>query len=315
MSSLPIHISSSSGSLSPPLQGLGSDEETSTYAAAVAGSITSSNRNLETPVQNAVQREMPRLPSGYRFTRYKHFGGHQQDSRRPYRYHWRKSAYCMAMVKVADFMGLGAQMVDTGFYALLRTYDASPTGETCAILGLSAHLVPQLLKPKSELYTMIKTCPLFANVSGLELLRPYNLHPLGYTIHNLWMLRSDEVLLLTLEPKGQDGKHRHQYPTANICLPGGGMERGDNLVWERTALREFSEEVGVTLDPREVSIMSSSKINLIDRQAMYFWIRVHSLSSEPVIQSKIPMTLTTGRPANRPFVIPPPGFTHPISTC
>jgi 8-oxo-dGTP pyrophosphatase MutT (NUDIX family) len=56
----------------------------------------------------------------------------------------------------------------------------------------------------------------------------------------------EDLVLFNIEPKG-DGKLERCYPIPRISVPGGKMEDGDLLDFEKCALREFKEETGIDI--------------------------------------------------------------------
>ena len=239
----------------------------------------------------------PRLPF-YRYVRYNHFSDRRN---RPYR----KSAYVLAIVQPSFLTRLGATLVYEGIYLLPRVYDGTEAGETCAILGLSRAWTRHVSSPHSPLYDVLRSCEALAAVPGIADLSPYKLNVLRTMHKYINQIGDNEVILFNVEPKGENGRTQQTYPCANICLPGGGMEHKDEYSWERTAFREFGEEVGVRLRDDDIHVVGKHKFNFADRQAMFFVAKLElprdhatspSLPSSPSTDSSASVGSITNSP-------------------
>jgi hypothetical protein len=183
----------------------------------------------------------------------------------------------IAAIDASLFAKAGAQSLrdgvyQDGVYILPRKYDGTPSGETCAIVGIARRHIRELFNQSGRIYNLLRGCPLLRDVPGIADLGPYKLGALKCMLRNLYFVLDSELVLFNIEPKGEDGNEK-LYPRANICLPGGGMEIQDDYSWERCALREFEEEVGVKLD-KEDKLIARQRFTFQDRQAMYYWYRL-----------------------------------------
>jgi NUDIX domain len=188
--------------------------------------------------------------------------------------HYRKSAYAIAIVTSDFLLKIGAVKIQDGIYIATKNENSSSTQEACAIVGLSKSYAEELLAPNSSIYNILKQCPQLESIAGIEDLSPYRLDILHRTGKTFEDVESSEFVLFNIEPRGEDNRDKLQYPCPNICLPGGGMEPKDNKSWERTLLREFEEEVGIRLQPKDIEIIEQRKSSLSHRNAMYFWLKI-----------------------------------------
>lgn len=202
----------------------------------------------------------PKLPY-YKYTRYNHFFDRK---RRPYR----KSAYMLAIVQQEFLIKLGAQMAVPGIYLLSRIYDGTDSGETCATVGLSKEWVRTIFTANSQLYEILKNCNMLNAVPGINDLSPYKLGIIKSMFCYISQMKNDELMIFNIEPKGAN------YPSANLCLPGGGMKYQDKFDLENTAFREFKEEVGISLTHNDVDILGKIKFNWPDMTSLYFIVRI-----------------------------------------
>jgi len=186
---------------------------------------------------------------------------------------FRKSAYLLALIKKDNFVSFGAERLNDDLYILSRPYDGSVSGETCGILGVGKKLLKQLLERESSVYTILKSCPLLETCKGIETLSPYSLEPLKYLMRYLCFMKTDELLLFTIEPKAEDAAHAIHYPSANICFCGGGLERQDDMCFMKCAWREFSEETGIGI-PDKYELITRQKFILPGKYAIYFIVRI-----------------------------------------
>lgn len=210
----------------------------------------------------------------YRF-RYQHFGyGYR------HRKQYQKSAYILSSIKTKYFKELGAIEYVKGICLIIRQYEPENSSrETCATLGLSKQWVRQLPYRFSYLYNILRSLSALESVPGIQELNPYKLHVLKSLMKYVNEIDDDELILLNIEPKGQTDRSQHYYPTANICLPGGGMETQDEFDWKKTAFREFEEETGFKLDEENIHLVDQQKMNGLDREAMYIILKINKLVS------------------------------------
>lgn len=188
----------------------------------------------------------------------------------------RKCSYILAVIKAELFVKYGAKQIAKGIYIMEKIYNDTVYGETCAIIGLHKNLVRQLLDKNSDIYTFMRQLDILKNIPGIENLSPYRLYVLKCMLKYLYFVYNDEIILFNIEPKGNK-PIEHIYPCANICLPGGGIEKNDGKCWEKCARREFSEEVGLMIPENgstDISLITKQKFTFMDRQSMYFMWRI-----------------------------------------
>jgi hypothetical protein len=203
----------------------------------------------------------------YHYMKYKHFTDRRRKA-------FQKSAYIIASIRVEQFKELGAVEYVKGIHIILRQYEpANSSKETCAIVALSKQWIRQLPYRFSNLYNILRSLPILNSIPGIQELGPYKLH----VLKNLKYINSiddNELILFNIEPKGQTTRSQHYYPTANLCLPGGGMETEDEFNWKKTAFREFEEETGFKLDETCVQLIDQQKWNGFDRESMYIVLKI-----------------------------------------
>ncbi len=158
----------------------------------------------------------------------------------------RRCAYVIAVMSPQLFTSCGAEKISEDLYVLKRSYDGTCTGETSAVIGVGKKLLKELFDSDSLLYVSLRTTPILSLVPGIEKLSPYKLTALKYLSKFFYFVYDNEVVLFNIEPKGQDHTEK-LYPSANICIPGGGLESQDGYCYERCARREFFEETHIKL--------------------------------------------------------------------
>lgn len=191
-------------------------------------------------------------------------------------YKLRKCSYILAIIKAELFLKYGAKQVSNGIYIMKRSYNNTVYGETCAIIGIHKNLIRQVIDKDDNIYSFIKNLDILKNVPGINDLSPYRLCILKSMLKYLYFVYNDEIILFNIEPKGNNYLE-HIYPCANICLPGGGIEKNDGKCWEKCARREFNEEVGLMLptsDSTDINLITKQKFTFTDRQSMYFMWRI-----------------------------------------
>jgi hypothetical protein len=241
----------------------------------------------------------PRLPY-YRYVRYNHFSDRRNRSHR-------KSAYVLAIVQPDFLLRLGAAIIHDGIFLLPRVYDGTESGETCAILGLSRTWVRQVASPHSPLYEILRSCSALSTVPGIDDLSPYKLNVLRTMNKYINQIGDNEVVIFNVEPKGENGRTQQTYPCANICFPGGGMEHQDEYNWERTAFREFGEEVlptGVKLSDEDIHVIARHRFTFADRQAVFFVAKLQ-LPRDPIPSPSFPSSPSTGSTTSNPITDSP----------
>lgn len=189
----------------------------------------------------------------------------------------RKSAHVLAIIESDMFVRMGAVKLRDDFeiYFILRDYNGSPTGETCAILGIGKRHIKDLPNKNSAFFKAVRESKQLEHIPGIVNLSPYKLNVIPYMLQFLKFVRDTELILFNIEPMGSDELARKLYPSANISIPGGGMEKEDDNCFERCGWREFREETGINLnDYSDVRKITRQKINQSDRQSMYFMVRI-----------------------------------------
>lgn len=189
----------------------------------------------------------------------------------------RKSAHVLAVIESDMFARMGALRLvdDFDVYFILRTYDGSPTGETCAILGIGKRHIQDLPDKSSKLFEVLQESKQLSHIPGIDNLSPYRLNIIPYMVKFLKFVRDTELILFNIEPMGVDEIGKKLYPSANISIPGGGMEKEDDNCFERCGWREFREETGIDLqDYSDVRKITRQRITQPDRQSMYFMVRI-----------------------------------------
>ena len=187
----------------------------------------------------------------------------------------RKCAYILAILSLDFFKEFGAVPLeeDPNIYIANRTYTNDSSNETCAVIGINKHYVRYLFDDNSILYQKLRASNQTKNIYGIESLRSYRLEPVKHLLKFLYFVPEKDIIVFNLEPKGKDDKVKI-YPTANICVPGGGMETSDNNCYELCGRREFQEETKINI-PKFIKYIVRQKFNFQDRQAMYFMIKMY----------------------------------------
>lgn len=197
-------------------------------------------------------------------------------SKKMYRKSQRKSAYVIAAMEVDTFVqNGGVELVPGSVYIKKMNYTGKCDGETCAIIGISKKTIKSVFDRDSELYEALKSSTQLEDVNGIESLSPYRLISLKYLFKYLYFVYDRELILFNVEPMGEE-HNAHMYPSANLCIPGGGMETSDGQCFENCALREFKEETGLVISKNSPNskLITKQRITFSDRQSMYFVYRV-----------------------------------------
>lgn len=189
----------------------------------------------------------------------------------------RKCSYVIAVIKTDKFIQLGAKKINEGIYVIHKKYAEVTSGNhTSAILGISKKFVNQLLDPMSDIYKILINSKELSDIYGIKELFPYRLDALKYLLRFMYFVYDKELLLFSIEPKGEN-KLEKIYPTANLCLCGGGFEPDDGQCYEKCARREFLEETGISIPEfgENAKLITKQKFKFTDRQAMHFIIRIN----------------------------------------
>lgn len=193
--------------------------------------------------------------------------------------HTRRCSYVIASVDKQTFINQGARtLIEDCIYIIKRKYDGTSKGETNAIVGINKKFIQDLFYTDCFIYETLKLDEQLQDVPGINDLSPYKLSALKYLLKFLYFIHDDELVIFNIEPKG-DGKY---YPSANLCLPGGGLESQDNFCHERCAWREFEEETGLKIPPlnsENIKLITKQKLFLYECYAMYFIVKIKNFLS------------------------------------
>lgn len=228
------------------------------------------------------QNQVPFVPKFNKYFSHDHSRAYCHFRYRQFGYgrrkQFQKSSYILSIIKADYFKELGAIEHVKGIHLITRQYEPENSSrETCATLGLTKQWVYQLPYRFNYLYSILRSLPALESVPGIQDLNPYKLNVLKSLMKYVNEIGDDELILLNIEPKGQTDRSQHYYPTANICLPGGGMEKEDESDWKKTAFREFEEETGFKLDENHIKLINQQKWNSLDREAMYIILKIEKL--------------------------------------
>jgi len=219
---------------------------------------------------NYYRNSFPRTIPKNRFFRNTYFSSLNKDNTKGRKI--RKCAYLLAIVNKDFFLNLGAEIIDDDLYLLKRKYSGTVKGETCAIMGITKKYFLQLTNSDSKIYSILRINEKLSDILGIEHLRAYRLEPLEFLFKYIDNISENELIIFNIEPKGSD-LNVNIYPTANVCAPGGGMEKSDLNCYEMCARREFEEETQIKL-PCYLNYIARQKFNLNDRICVYFIIRI-----------------------------------------
>ena len=128
----------------------------------------------------------------------------------------------------------------------------------------------------SDVYKILINSKELSDIYGIKELFPYRLDAVKYLLRFMYFVYDKELLLFSIEPKGEN-KFEKIYPTANLCLCGGGLEPADGQCYEKCARREFLEETGIDIPEfgENAKLITKQKFKFTDRQAMHFIIRIN----------------------------------------
>lgn len=190
--------------------------------------------------------------------------------------HLRKCSYVIAVIKTEKFRQLGAKEINEGIFIINKKYTETDGNNHSAVIGIHKNYVNQLLDPYSNIYSILSNSKELSHISGIKELYPYKLDALRYLLKFMYFIYDKELLLFTIEPKGEN-KYEKIYPRANLCLCGGGLEPSDGQCYEKCARREFLEETGINIPEfgEDAKLITKQKYKFSDRQAMHFIIRIN----------------------------------------
>jgi 8-oxo-dGTP pyrophosphatase MutT (NUDIX family) len=172
-----------------------------------------------------------------------------------------KSSYIISLINKKYFIEYGATLLtysnkdafkkSYNIYHILKTYDGSPSHETCALLGIPIEFWNELLLNDSLLLNFIKSSPELSHIQDISKLSTHYINnPLfyfRYAFKDIKNYCSDDLILFNIEPRG-NGRLEKSYPVPLITIPGGSMEFQDNHSFEKCAMREFKEETNIDLE-------------------------------------------------------------------
>lgn len=168
----------------------------------------------------------------------------------------------------------GCQLINdsSDIYVILKKYDGTCKNEVSALIGIPF----KYFSDCDSLLNILRKSKSLENIPGINELAFYKLNVLKYVEK---YMDDDSLILFTIEPSGiaPDGR---EYKTANLCLPGGGLELSDKNLIE-CARRELFEETGINI-PRKTyisltkqyfNIRSSNKLTkyfVVDFSDLYY---------------------------------------------
>jgi hypothetical protein len=192
----------------------------------------------------------------------------------------RKGAYMLATINYKDFILLGGEKLfpDKNIYFIPKEYDGLPTGESCALVGIGRdHLFDLFINPPnpSLLLKEFREHKALQYIPGITELSPYNLDIIkNIKSYSTNYIDVEDLLLLNIEPSGTTDVSRALYPNANLCLPGGGIEKQDQDSFEKCSLREFKEETNIDL--KKYRKLFKHRVIAKNRDNMFFAIKIES---------------------------------------
>lgn len=173
----------------------------------------------------------------------------------------RKSAYMLALIEESEFIRQGATSLGFGLYFKKQIYDGTHMNETVALLGVPMIQINQFFIEDSDLLCQIKALTSLQFISNVEELSCSHTCDILKKFKQFFdVCESNYLLLLNIEPCGEDGKYKRIYPYPRITIPGGTMEAADYNDFLQCAIREFREETHVELNDN-YDLICQKKIN------------------------------------------------------
>lgn len=165
----------------------------------------------------------------------------------------KKCSYYLAIINREKFIKefKAEKISNSNIYIIKKDYDGSSTGETCAVIGFDKWDTLTLLSDNSaNVLDIIKNSTVLQDIDSIDKLSinlvQNTIKYFSFQIDNI--LKDDDLLLFNIEPKGQTRRQLKFYPTPNLSIPGGNMEKEDDLSIEKCGEREFYEETGINIE-------------------------------------------------------------------
>ena len=160
-----------------------------------------------------------------------------------------RSAYIISVIKKEYFINYGARLLTTVpfVYYIPKIYTGDSEHETCALIGIRVCDWTDLLTDDSLLIRNLRNSKELKYVQDIHKLTSYHMmESVSKFKNDLKQFNEDDLILLNIEPKGNDHLEK-SYPVPRLCIPGGGMERKDLNSFESCAFREYKEETGIDI--------------------------------------------------------------------
>jgi hypothetical protein len=169
--------------------------------------------------------------------------------------HVKKCGYLLTIINREEFIEIGADFIEnSSIFYIKRDYDGSSTGETEALIGVNYKDVKSFVEneEKCNFLNLIKNCYELNYVEDIENIDMSEIQKgiLKYFSGILGNMQEDELIILNIEPRGRTQKQLKIYPHPCLSIPGGNMEKDDNLSFEKCAVREFIEETGININEK-----------------------------------------------------------------
>ena len=160
-----------------------------------------------------------------------------------------RSAYIISVIKKDSFIKYGARLLTTVpfVYYIPKVYTGDSEHETCALLGIRVCDWTDLLTDDSLLIRNLRNSKELKYIQDIHKITSYHMmESVSKFKNDLKQFNDDDLILLNIEPKGNDHLEK-SYPVPRLCIPGGGMERKDMNSFESCAFREYKEETGIDI--------------------------------------------------------------------
>jgi hypothetical protein len=175
------------------------------------------------------------------------------------------STCCILTVHELFFQKMKGKKIDSNIiiYFSNRQYEEkNAEKEASAVIGIS-------VKHKYEIdkaIDILRTVKQLGHIAGIEELHFYKQEYYDKMMHAV--SGSDEMLMLfTIEPKGKK-KLKKYYPTANLCLAGGKVNKEDNKDPDNCMIREIYEELHINLPKNIFKAIIKIKYSIDDKNQL-----------------------------------------------